>query len=66
LRRKFEPKRDQMVGGWRKWHNERFYNLYTLPNIIRLIKSRRGRWAGHVEQMGPKRTAYRILVGMPE
>jgi hypothetical protein len=50
---------------WRKLHNEELHRLYSAPSIIRMIKSRRMRWAGHVAQMGEKRNAYRILVGMP-
>jgi hypothetical protein len=53
-------------GGWRKLHNEELHNLYSSPSIIRMMKSRRMRWAGHVARMGEKRNAYRILVGMPE
>jgi hypothetical protein len=52
--------------GWRKLHNEKLHNLYTSPNIIRIIKSRRMRWAGHAARMEEKRNAYRILVGKPE
>jgi hypothetical protein len=52
-----------MTGGWRKLHNEELHNLYPSPNIIRMIKSRRMRWAGHVARRGETRTAYRILVG---
>jgi hypothetical protein len=52
--------------GWRKLHNEELHNLYSSPSIIRMIKSRRMRWAGHVALMGEKRNAYGILVGMPE
>jgi hypothetical protein len=66
LRRIFGTKRDEMVGGWRKLHNEELHNLYTPPNIIRVIKSRRMRWAAHVARMEEKRNAYRILVGNPE
>jgi hypothetical protein len=51
---------------WRKLHNEELHNVYSSPNIIRMIKSRRNRWAGHVERMGAKTNAYRILVGKPE
>jgi hypothetical protein len=51
---------------WRKLHNEELHNLYSLPNIIRMIKLRRMRWIGHVASMGTKRNAYRILVGNPE
>jgi hypothetical protein len=66
LRRIFGPKRDDVLGNWRKLHNEELHNVYSLPNIIRMIKSKRMRWAGHVAQMGVKRNAYRILVGKPE
>jgi hypothetical protein len=52
LRRIFGPKRGEVAGGWRKLHNKELHNLYSLPNVIRLIKSRRMRWAGHVAQMG--------------
>jgi hypothetical protein len=48
LRRIFEPKRDEMTGGWRKLHNRELYNLYSSPSIIRMIKSRRLKWVGHV------------------
>jgi hypothetical protein len=66
LRRIFGPKRDEVTGEWRKLHNEELHNLYSSPNIIRTIKSRRMRWAGHVARMGEYRNAYRILVGKPE
>jgi hypothetical protein len=66
LRRIFEPRRDEVTGEWRKLHNEELHNLYSSPNIIRLIKSRRMRWAGHVVRMGEMRNAYRILVGKSE
>jgi hypothetical protein len=52
-----------VAGGWRRLHNEELHNLYALPNIIRVTKSRRMRWAGHVARMGEIRTAYKILVG---
>jgi hypothetical protein len=52
LRRIFGPKRDELTGGWRKLHNEEFHSLYTSPNIIRMIMSRRLRWAGHVALLG--------------
>jgi hypothetical protein len=55
-----------MTGDWRKLHNEELHNLYSSPNIIRMIKSRRMRWAGHVTRMGEKRSANRILVGKPQ
>jgi hypothetical protein len=60
------PKREEVTGGWRKLHNEELHNLYSSQSIIRMIKSRRMKWAGHVAQMGEKRYAYRILVGNPE
>jgi hypothetical protein len=63
LREIFGPKRDEVTGGWRKMHNEELHNLYSSPSIIRMIKSRRMIWAGHVARMGEKRNAYRILVG---
>jgi hypothetical protein len=66
LRGIFGPKRDEVTGGWRKLHNEELHNLYSSPSIIRMIKSRRVRWTGHVARMGTKRNAYRILVGKPE
>jgi hypothetical protein len=66
LRRIFEPKRDGVTGGWRKLHNEELHNLYTSPSIIRIIKSRRMRWAEHVARMGERRNVYRLLVGKPE
>jgi hypothetical protein len=66
LRRIFEPKRDGVTGGWRKLHNEELHNLYSSPSIIRNMKSRRMRWAGHVARMGEKRNVYRLLAGKPE
>jgi hypothetical protein len=62
LRRKFGPKRDEVIGGRRKLHNE-LHNVYCSSSIIRMIKSRGMRWAGHVAHMGEKSYAYRILVG---
>jgi hypothetical protein len=62
----FGSKGNDVTGGWRKLHNEELHNLYFSPSIIRIIKSRRMRWAGHVARMGEKRNAYRILVGKPE
>jgi hypothetical protein len=62
----FGPKRDGVTGGWRKLHNEELHNLYSSLSVIRIIKSRRMRWAGHVAQMGEKRNVYRLLVGKPE
>jgi hypothetical protein len=66
LRRIFEPKKDEVTGEWRKLHNEELHDLYSSPIIIRIIKTRRMRLAGHVAQMGEKRNAYRLLVGKPE
>jgi hypothetical protein len=66
LRRIFGPKRDHVTGDWRKLHNEELHNLYSSPNVIRMIKSRRMRWAGHVAGLGVKRNTYRILMGKPE
>jgi hypothetical protein len=64
-RRIFGPKRDGVTGGWRKLHNEELHNLYSSPSIIRIIKSRRMKWAGHVARMGKKRNVCRLLVGKP-
>jgi hypothetical protein len=66
LRRIFGPKRDEVTGEWRRLHNEELNDLYSSPTIIRVIKSRRMRWAGHVSNMGEGRGSYRILVGRPE
>jgi hypothetical protein len=66
LRRIFGPKRDEVTGIWRKLRNEELHNLYSSPNEIRLIESRRMTWAGNVAIMGEKRDSYRILVGKPE
>jgi hypothetical protein len=66
LRRIFGPKGDEVKGEWRKLHNEELHILYSTPNIIREIKSRRMRWAGHVARMGKERNVYRILVGKPQ
>jgi hypothetical protein len=66
LRRIFGPKRDEVTGGWRKLHNKKLHGLYSSPSIIRVIKARRMRWAGHVARMGEVRSAYNILVGKPE
>jgi hypothetical protein len=63
LRRIFVPKRDEDPGDWRKLHNEELHNLYSSPSIIRVIKSRKMRWAGQVARMGEKRNAYRISCG---
>jgi hypothetical protein len=66
LRRIFLPKRDEVTRGWRKLHNEELHDLYSLPSIIRMIKSRRMRRAGNVARMREKRNAYRLLMGKPE
>jgi hypothetical protein len=55
LKKIFAPEKDEIIGGWRKLHNEELHNLYCLPNIIRMIKSRRMKWARHVAHMGGKR-----------
>jgi hypothetical protein len=65
LRRIFGPKREE-DGSWRKFHNNELHNLYSSPNIVRVIKSRRISWAGHVARMGEGRGIYRVLVGKPE
>jgi hypothetical protein len=62
LRRIFGPKRNEMTGEWRKLHNEELHDSYSSPSIIRIIKSRRMRLAGHVARIGEKRNAYRLLV----
>jgi hypothetical protein len=64
LRRIFGPKRKE-DGSWRKLHNDELHNLYSSPNIVRVIRSRRMRWAGHVARMGEGRGVYRVLVGKP-
>jgi hypothetical protein len=66
LRRIFGPKRDEATGEWRRLHNKEPNDLYSSPNIIQVIKSRRMRWVGHVARMGQKTGASRILVGRPE
>jgi len=65
LRRIFGPKMDEVTGEWRKIHNEELDILYSSPNIVRVIKSRRMRGAGHVARMGEGRGVYRVLVGKP-
>jgi len=66
LRRIFGPRRDEVTGEWRRLHNEELIVLYSSPNIVRVIKSRRMRWAGHVARMGEERGMYRVLVGKPK
>ena len=66
LRRIFGPRRDEVTGEWRRLHNEELNDLYSSPNIVRVIKSRRTRWAGRVARMGEERGVYRVLVGKPE
>jgi hypothetical protein len=66
LKRIFGPKMDEVTGEWRRLHNKELYALYSSPNIIRVIKSTRLRWAGHVALMGERRGAYRVLVGKLE
>jgi hypothetical protein len=66
LREIFGPKKDEVMGGSRKLHNEELHNLYSSPSIIRMVKSRKITWAGHVARIGAKRNVYRILVGKPK
>ena len=66
LRRVFGPKRDEVRGEWRKLHNEKLNDLYSSPNIVRVIKSKRMRWAGHVARVGERRGVYVVLVGNPK
>jgi len=66
LRKVYGPKRDEVTREWRRLHNEELNDLYSLPNIVRVVKSRRMRWAGHVARMGEDRGVYRVLVGKPE
>jgi hypothetical protein len=66
LRRIFGPKRDEVTGEWRKLHSGELHNLYSSPDIIRHIRSRKMRWAGHVARMGEGRNVYRVLMGKPE
>jgi len=65
LRRVFGPKRDDVTGEWRKLYDEELRDLYSLPNIVCVVKSRRMRWAGHVARMREGRGVHRILVGKP-
>jgi hypothetical protein len=66
LTKTFEPKRDEVMGEWRKLHNEELPDLYSSPSIIRIIKSRKVELAGHETRMGERMTVYRLLVGKPE
>jgi hypothetical protein len=66
LRRIFGPKRDEVTGEWRKLHNDELHNLYSSADIIRQVKSRQMRWAGHVARMGEGRKLYKVWVGKPE
>ena len=66
LRRIFGPKSDEIKGEWRKLHNDKLNDLYCSPNVVRVIKSRRMRWVGHVARMVERRGEYGALVGKPE
>jgi len=66
LRRIFGPRRDEVTGEWRRLHNEELNDLYFSPNIVRVIKWRRMRWAGHVARMAEESGVYRVLVGKQE
>ena len=66
LRRIFGAERDEVTKEWRKLHNEELNDLYCSPNIVRVIKSRRMRWAGNLGRMGERTDVYRVLVGKPE
>jgi hypothetical protein len=66
LRRIFWPKRDDVTGEWRKLHNEELHDLYSLPAILRVIKPRRMKWAGHVARIREERVVYRVMAGKPE
>jgi len=66
LKRIYGPRRDEVTREWRRLHNEELNDLYCSPNIVRVIKSRRMRWAGYVARMGEERGLYRVLVGKPE
>jgi len=65
LRRIFGSRRDELMGEWRRLHNEKLNDLYCSPNILRVIKSRGMRWAGHMARMGEEKGVYRVLVGKP-
>ena len=66
LRKIFVPRRDEVAGEWRQLHNEELSDMHCSPYIVRVIKSRRMRWAGNVARMGDRRGVYRVLVGKPE
>jgi hypothetical protein len=66
LRRIFGPRRDEVTGEWRRLHYEELNDLYSSPNIVRVRKSRKMGWAGHVARMGEEMGVYRVLVGKPE
>jgi hypothetical protein len=66
LRGVFGPKKDEVTGEWRKLHNEKLNDLFSLPNIVRVVKSRRMRWAGHVACIGENRIVHKVLVEKPE
>ena len=66
LRRMFGPRRYEVTREWRRLYNEELNSLYSSSNIVRMIKSRRLRWAGHAARMGERRVVYRVLVGKPE
>jgi len=66
LRGIFGPRRDEVTGQWRRLHNVELNDMYSSPNIVQVIKSRRRRWAGHVARMGEERGVYRVLVGKPK
>jgi len=66
LRRIFGPRSDEVTGDWTRLHNEELNDLYCSPNIVRVIKSRRMRWAGHVARMGEERGVYSVLLGKSE
>jgi len=66
FRRIFGPRKDEVTGEWRRLHNEELNDLYSSPNIVRVIKSRRMRWAGLEAHMSEEREVYRVLVGKPE
>ena len=66
LRRVFGPKKVEVTWEWRKLHNEEVNDVYSLPNIVRVVKSRRMCWAGHVARIGKDRVVHMVLVGKPE